>query len=799
MSPGKEFDRNVMLLTQTSQKEYEELCKLDVLGLHNPRDQSQEVVFEEFKERLTRSPEGWYVTTLPRKANHPPPPSIKDGSLKRLHSLNRKLQRKGLTEEYGTIIKEQLAEGVIEEAPPVSQSKEFYIPHKSVVRTAETTKMRIVYDASARATPDSPSLNDCLHPGPALQNRLWDILIQQRGYPGVLAGGVLECHLDAWAKKYPQETDRLRRSFYIDDLLSGGQDVQQARTRKEIATEIMSDASFELHKWHSNEPQLEDRPPSTPYEEQSYAKQQLQAQSSGSKLLGVKWNKEDDTIAVQFPEVVTSRPNERGSPHAVPKVGRVCTSGSDYLKTHSILPRSSLKLHAFGDASTYGVEAAVYSIVRQRGGITQTLVTAKARLAKKDLTIPRLELISAHMAANLVINVRNALKDLPKPAVYGWLDSTVALHWILGNGQYRQFVANRVRKIREHTDIRWRYVPIFDNPADQASRGGQVTNAELWWNGPAWLSDPEKWPDNPVTAKSPASEEEAKPIKEVLNLSQQQHNQDRNEFDELLERNDLRRALRAHAWVLRFTTRRERRGPLTSQDTQEVKEWWIKRVETQDMQKPEFEQTRQILNLVPNEDGVLECHGRIQGKRPMYLPVDATFTRKLVQRIHAETLHGGVSLTMAAVREEYWIPTLRKLVKSVRSTCWGCKRFRALPVRAPPPGLLPKERTDISGDFEVIGTDFAGPILYMLRNKREEKAYLVIFSCSLSRAVHLELATNLETTTFLSCLKRLIARRGRPSVIYSDNGSTFVKAAKWLTQARRDEELNGFLESHDIK
>ena len=70
---------------------------------------------------------------------------------------------------------------------------------------------------------------------------------------------------------------------------------------------------------------------------------------------------------------------------------------------------------------------------------------------------------------------------------------------------------------------------------------------------------------------------------------------------------------------------------------------------------------------------------------------------------------------------------------------------------------------------------------------------MVIFSCNL------ELVTNLETTTFLPCLKRLIARRGRPSVICSDNGSTFVKAAKWLTQVRRDEEFNGFLESHDIK
>ena len=228
----------------------------------------------------------------------------------------------------------------------------------------------------------------------------------------------------------------------------------------------------------------------------------------------------------------------------------------------------SLELHAFGDASTHGVGAAVYSVVRQRGGIT-TLVTDKARLAKKDLTTARPELVRAQMAANVVINLKNALKDLPEPTIYGWLDSTVALHWIPRNGQYGQFVANRVCKIREHAEIRWRYVPASDNLADQASRGGQGTNAELWWNGPVWLIDPE----NPVTVKSPASEEETKTIKEVLNLGQQQHNQDRNEFDELLERNNLRRALRAHAWVLGFITRRERRDPLSSQDTQEVREW----------------------------------------------------------------------------------------------------------------------------------------------------------------------------------------------------------------------------------
>ena len=157
-----------------------------------------------------------------------------------------------------------------------------------------------------------------------------------------------------------------------------------------------------------------------------------------------------------------------------------------------------------------------------------------------------------------------------------------------------------------------------------------------------------------------------------------------------------------------------------------------------------------------NQHGILECRGRIQGHCPIYLPADSEFTKKLVQRYHVETLHGGVLLMMAAVREIYWVPTLRRLVKAVRAKCYGCKRFTATLIVKPIPGKLPKDRTTGGVAFEVIGTDFAGPIRYKCSNKRERKSYLVIFSCSLSRAVHLELIKNLETTSFIPCLKRLI-------------------------------------------
>ena len=89
------------------------------------------------------------------------------------------------------------------------------------------------------------------------------------------------------------------------------------------------------------------------------------------------------------------------------------------------------------------------------------------------------------MAVNLLTNVQDALQGFPLNSLLCWLDSSVVLHWILGGGDYKQFVANRVRKIREHSDVVWRHAPTQDNPTDLASQGGLVTEEnQLWWKGP---------------------------------------------------------------------------------------------------------------------------------------------------------------------------------------------------------------------------------------------------------------------------------------------------------------------------
>lgn len=79
-------------------------------------------------------------------------------------------------------------------------------------------------------------------------------------------------------------------------------------------------------------------------------------------------------------------------------------------------------------------------------------MSAKARLVKQGLTIPRLELISAHVVTNSLVNLKFAL-DLPIIGLNGWLESMVALFWINGSGQYKVFVENRLQKIRAQPEI----------------------------------------------------------------------------------------------------------------------------------------------------------------------------------------------------------------------------------------------------------------------------------------------------------------------------------------------------------
>ena len=334
------------MLTQTSEANFDELCRLDELGLAYRAENDQLPVYKEFQEQLERSPEGWYETGLPWKANHPPLPTNETGSRRRLESLLKRLRSSDRYSDYNDTITQQLKDGVIEQAPKETSDKEFYIPHKAVVKnTAESTKLRVVYDASAKESRTSPSLNDCLNPGPCLQNLLWSILIRSGFLPILLTGdlekaffqvkiketerdalrfhrkapgsndtviyrftralfgltcspfllnGVLSVHLKSWESKRPELVKEICKNLYVDDLMTGGATFTEVKEKKIQASEIFEDATFKLHKWHSNVKELES--PSNNDEEITFAKQELGDKKQQTKLLGLPWDKSKDSL-----------------------------------------------------------------------------------------------------------------------------------------------------------------------------------------------------------------------------------------------------------------------------------------------------------------------------------------------------------------------------------------------------------------------------------------------------------------------------------------------------------------------
>ena len=144
------------------------------------------------------------------------------------------------------------------------------------------------------------------------------------------------------------------------------------------------------------------------------------------------------------------------------------------------------------------------------------------------------------------------------------------------------------------------------------------------------------WPENPVLKSSPASEAEAKLIREVLNVVKCVPSPD--EFDERLSRNTLRRTLRVGARIRRLLRNRgsqvKQCGPLTAGEVQEERDWWIRRVQERMKKELDYEKIKAQLILQPNAQNHTVCHGRIQGQFPVYLPRNAKFTKKLVEQVH---------------------------------------------------------------------------------------------------------------------------------------------------------------------
>lgn len=688
-----------------------------------------------------------------------------------------------------------------------------------------------------------------------------------------LLAATIRAHLDKYQKDHPHTINLLKDTLYVDDLIASARDAEDAYTVTAEAKEILAAAGMNLCKWTTNSSELRAKWVQGEFE---FAPES-EAHGCVLKVLGLVWRPDTDDFVFDFKHLMSIFQDRKNTKRSVlrssakmfdpmgfltPFTIRVKCLFQDMwqrgiswdeelpddlsciwqqwcvelLQIHQIsIPRwcgadmfhikRDQVLHVFCDASerAYGAVAYIQGQTCNGQSITR-LVMSKSRVAPiKKLTLPRLELMGALVAARMGNNLLRAM-NMQSTQIRMWSDSMIVIQWIHSSAQrWKQFVANRVEEIQSLTTPEsWSHCSGKLNPADLITRGQTVSKMkeeELWWAGPQFL-DALTQPESPLREHC---EDEVKAELKHLEITVHLGNTETIPAESLLhleKYSKIKTVLRVTAWIKRFAhncrSRTKRQGELTAEEIVDAERHWILVVQRQTYQREileleagkEIHSQSRIKDLKPFMDGkgLLCVGGRLQHsnmsfneQHPVILPSNHRLSQMFIQRSHEQVMHSGLRDTLVQLREGYWIPRARQMAKTIIAACPICKRYKVKAMQqitAP----LPRDRIVETPPFETVGVDFAGP-LYVKNKGTVEKAYIALFTCAVTRAVHLELVSDLSTEKFLMALKRFVSRRGLCRVIYSDNARTFKRAdqdLKTLWRAIKEPELQKYFSEKGI-
>ena len=202
-------------------------------------------------------------------------------------------------------------------------------------------------------------------------------------------------------------------------------------------------------------------------------------------------------------------------------------------------------------------------------------------------------------------------------------------------------------------------------------------------------------------------------------------------------------------------------------------------------------QTIQRLKPFLDAEGLIRVGGRLSNsslvynaKHPILLPKRHCVTDLLIDYHHAQYLHCGPQQLQAMLSQKYWILSARGAIRSRIFRCVRC--FKCRPVtRSPQMADLPASRVSPTRAFNTSAVDYAGPFsvkAHYLRRIQIVKIYVCLFICLSTKAVHLEVVSDLTSEAFIASLTRFVSRRGLVSHLYSDNATNFVGAARQLRE-----------------
>ncbi|XP_039315534.1 uncharacterized protein LOC120360046 [Solenopsis invicta] len=841
-----------------------------------------------FVKTTRRNNDGRFIVNMPLKESPKVLGESRHQAERRLINLEKRLKRTPeLNSSYRAFLKEYEQLGHMTEVnESLTVPYVYYLPHHCVVKSeSQTTKVRVVFDASASTT-SGKSLNDIQMTGPVIQNDLFSIIIRFRKHAFIVSSDVTKMYRQVLIEEQQRPLQRILwrensedpiktfqlntvtygttsgsfqairclhqlgiecernrpeiakiifNDFYVDDMLTGSDTKEGAISIAEQVAQVLAAGGFKLQKWASNCSEVLNK-----IQEGKEALTNIQFTSDGQrKTLGVSWNTLADVLIylVDVPKSkkitkrhilsVTSRifdPLGLLAPCIIPAKIMLQKLWLEKLSWDESLPSElhnrwlqyseqltelnnlqilrqvvikcykSIQIHGFSDASKDAYGACIYvRSTDSEENVKVSLLCAKTRVAPlKTQTIPRLELCAAHALAKLVTTVVSAL-NTDIESITLWCDSTIVLSWIATQPNLLAvFESNRVARIQELTvGWAWRHVPTQENPADCLSRGAtprEIQRDHMWWNGPTFLKKSSK--DWPLL-------QTAEPIRQKTKSMLIKRTSENLVIDALFTKfSNLPKIVRIISYCRRFArrlkTKQATKGVISAEEykgslIELAKYSQLKafQEEIELISSGKVNTKGRLTSLTPflDDEKILRAGGRLKNslfsmdkKHPIILAADQIFTKRLFEDMHIRLLHAGPSLLLASIREQFWPLGGRNLARRVVHACATCFRANPKSLQALM-GHLPRARVSADFPFSITGVDYAGPFLIKDKKGRGckiHKCYVSVFVCFVTKALHLELVSDLTKEAFIAALRRFVSRRGKPAHIYSDNGTTFV-------------------------
>ncbi|KAL1446901.1 hypothetical protein WDU94_003682 [Cyamophila willieti] len=826
----------------------EKFWELDQVNVHYSKLTPDEQKCEEhYLNTFQRNPAGRYCVSLPFTGETSQLGDSFGIARKRFFNLEKKLDSDlKIRSDYNKGMQDLIEKNYMVESKDQSDGSGFVIPHHMITKPdSVSTKTRIVFDASAKTT-SGKSLNDILHTGPKLYSDLLGILLNFRLFPCAINGDITKMFLQIlvndndckfqkllwrFSSSEPLTTYEMKvvifgmRSspflaqrtvrqlvndeivnypgasnivdcLYMDDCVASFPSVEEAKLFYHDVVKLFQSGGFTFTKWVSNSMEVMNEIPES---DQLTKLISFDSGNDNIKILGMLWEAREDFLHFKF--VQFEKPcTKRGILSAVLTIydpmgllapivfwvklliRELCTLKLDWDSTpppnvvsawqlfKSQLPvverlqfprhigvvvDCAFQLVGFSDSSSQGYGAVIYSRVKLPDGtFVIELVCARSKVAPLQAqSIPRLELCGILLLSNLLKSVMDSYSIRFKIENYfGFTDSTVALCWVHGSPHlWNVFVANRVSKIQDNINCKNIFhVNGTDNPADCLSRGempAQFVENKLYFHGPSWLSlDTSLWPTTSYEELKGVDVPERKSASVFVNIDKP--NLSNPLTDLFLRVSSWSKLLKIVVFILKFIKKLPKGGSSSVQDLEVAENF--------------------ILEHVQRE----------------HFGIEIDIIKKNGPFLDNKLLRVGGRLSNSNLSNDQQHPIL--LPANHHNPKFANPKM----------GDLPSARVTGLKAFYNTACDFLGPINVVMEKKRgcrSVKVYICLFICLATKALHLEVVTDLSTPSFLNAFKRFISRRGPIKTMLSDNGTNFVGARNHL------DEIYSLLNSKEYK